>query len=79
EVLAQEIERCFSYVLGQYPDVNPVRLALAGGGAEMPGLADFLSARLALPTCALGGGGGVGFGAAAASAVGAALLDAEGP
>ncbi|MBW7905754.1 MAG: pilus assembly protein PilM [Phycisphaerae bacterium] len=79
EVLAQEIERCFSYVLGQYPDANPVRLALAGGGAQMPGLAEFLSARLGLPASVVAGVGGVDFGAEAASAVGGALLDVEGP
>jgi Tfp pilus assembly PilM family ATPase len=79
EVLASEIERCFSYVLRHYPDITPARLVLAGGGAAMAGIPAYLSKRLSIPALVLGGGGGgpFGFHPDTSAAVGAAMMNVE--
>lgn len=44
--LVHQINRCFSYVLQNFSDVNATRLLLAGGGANLSGLADYLQVQL---------------------------------
>lgn len=77
--LCHEIGRCFSYVSQNYVDVAVDRLVLAGGGAQMRGLSDYLTRRLELPVApiraALGGAKTVTPDAAAA--LGGALQDLE--
>lgn len=49
ERLAQELKRTLSYISHQFPDQVPRRVTLFGGGALLPGLAEYLSASLGLP------------------------------
>ncbi len=51
--LAQEVGRCFSYVLQSFPEHNAKRLLLAGGGAELGGLSKVLEAELDIPVAPL--------------------------
>jgi Tfp pilus assembly PilM family ATPase len=51
--LVREINRCFSYVLQNYTDLNISRLVMAGGGAGLHGLAAFLNLQLGLPVVPL--------------------------
>jgi Tfp pilus assembly PilM family ATPase len=44
--LVEQINRCFAYVLRNFSDVNATRLLLAGGGANLRGLADYLEVQL---------------------------------
>jgi len=44
--LVHQINRCFNYVLQNFSDVNATRLLLAGGGANLRGLADYLQVQL---------------------------------
>jgi Tfp pilus assembly protein PilN len=44
--LIHQINRCFNYVLQNFSDLNATRLLLAGGGANLRGLADYLQAQL---------------------------------
>lgn len=78
EALAQEVERCFSYVLNHYAALTPARLVLTGGAAVTPGLADYLSQRLSVAVMTLGNGETGDFPTDAAAAIGGALLDLEG-
>ncbi len=51
--LAQEVGRCFSYVMQSFPDHGVTRLLLAGGGADLQGLPAVLEAELDLPVARL--------------------------
>ena len=51
--LVGEINKCFAYVLKSFPDLKSGRLLLAGGGANLGGLTDFLAAQLGLPVTRL--------------------------
>ena len=44
-----DVERAFSFVMEQYPRRQVGSLVLVGGGARMPGLADWLSHELGVP------------------------------
>jgi hypothetical protein len=44
--LTSQINRCFSYVLQNFSDVSASRLLLAGGGANLRGLAEYLELQL---------------------------------
>jgi len=46
EDLTREINLCFSYVIQNFADVNVSRLMLAGGGANLPGFAEYLALQL---------------------------------
>ncbi len=46
--LIQQINRCFAYVLQNFSDVTASRLLLAGGGANLHGLAEYLERQLAV-------------------------------
>lgn len=77
EKLTREIGTCFTYVLNSLPDANASRLLLAGGGARLRGLAEWLELQLGIQVSVLGG---IDHDPAApefAAAFGAALLDAE--
>ena len=87
--LAQDVGRCFSYVMQSYPDHSAKRLLLAGGGADLGGLPALLEAELGLAVTPLANGGGdnappwehilrdVRLGPRAAAAFGSAILDME--
>jgi Tfp pilus assembly PilM family ATPase len=91
--LVRDVNRCFSYILQNFTDLNVSRLFLAGGGAYLRGLASFLDLQLGVPVFPLtasadrenaeGAGGAasklsaVEFGPTAAAAVGGAILDLE--
>jgi hypothetical protein len=86
--LAQEVGRCFSYVMHGFPEASVKRLFLAGGGAALAGLAGTLESELGIPvgslsTDAVGPGGwehplpNLTLRPRAAAALGAALLDLE--
>ncbi len=47
--LAQEVTRCFSYMLHSYPEQSLQRLLLAGGAAQLRGLPELLRAELDIP------------------------------
>jgi len=51
--LVHEINKCFAYVMQNFPDVNPNRLLLAGGGAKLCGLAPWLQLQLGLSAAPL--------------------------
>lgn len=86
QALIRSINLCFSYVLENYPKSSASRLMLAGGGAQLPGLLDYLREFLDLPVdliaeespnegaCGLVGPGQIEL----AGVVGAALIDLEG-
>lgn len=87
-MLAQEITRCFTYMMQSFPDHTVRRLWIAGGGAALPGLTTALEAELDLPVLLLATparGASVEAGPAdaltltpfTAAAVGGALLDLE--
>lgn len=46
--LVSEINKCFAYVMQNFPDVNATRLLLAGGGANLGGLTQYLETELGL-------------------------------
>ncbi len=48
DTLVQDVNRCFSYVLQNFTDLNVSRLFLAGGGAHLRGFASFLDMQLGL-------------------------------
>lgn len=87
-MLAQEITRCFTYMMQSFPDHTVRRLWVAGGGAALPGLATVLEAELDLPVLLLatpdrrdaaesGPADVLTFTPFTAAALGAALLDLE--
>lgn len=47
--LIRSINLCFAYVLENYPDRSAGKLVLAGGGAQLPGLIEYLQEFLDLP------------------------------
>ena len=49
ERLATEVKRTLSYISHQFPSQLPRRVDLYGGGALLPGLADYLTTSLGLP------------------------------
>lgn len=49
QLLAQEIGRCFAYVLNSFPEHSIKGLMLAGGGVRMPGLPECLRRELDIP------------------------------
>lgn len=51
--LVEEINKCFSYVLKSFPDLRTGRLFLAGGGANLKGLPEFLEIHVGLPVALL--------------------------
>jgi type IV pilus assembly protein PilM len=51
--LLHEIKKCFAYVLHNFPNVSADRLLLAGGGANLPGLAPYLEQQLGLSSAPL--------------------------
>lgn len=87
--LAQEVARCFSYVMHGFPETSVKRLLLAGGGARLAGLPAVLEAELDIPVSALAANdrsgssapenpiGGIRVTPQAATALGGALLDLE--
>jgi hypothetical protein len=90
QTLAQEIGRCFSYVMQSFPDAGVKRLLLAGGGANFGGLAAVLEAQLGIPVASLAGSSAEPGTPAqplasmhcepgAAASLGGALLDLEAP
>ena len=82
ERLVREINVCLSYALQYYADTNVTRIELAGGGARMRGLREYLESIIGVPVgIALGGAAGARLradaGPEAAAAIGAALLELE--
>jgi Tfp pilus assembly PilM family ATPase len=85
--LAQEVGRCFSYVMHGFPETSVKRMFLAGGGAGLSGLPALLEAELGIPVSPLqtsgtelGGTSGAQSGRhqpQAAAVLGAAMLDLE--
>ena len=51
--LVHEINRCLSYVMQNFDDANATRIFLAGGGANLPGLAEYLGLQLDMPVLPL--------------------------
>lgn len=51
--LIHEINRCLAYVLQNFNDANVARLFLAGGGANLPGLAEYLALQFDMPVLPL--------------------------
>jgi Tfp pilus assembly PilM family ATPase len=51
--LIREVNLCFAYVMQNFPDVNVSRLLLAGGGANLTGLAQYLELHLGVPVALL--------------------------
>lgn len=49
QTLAQEITRCFAYMLQSCPELSVKRLILAGGGARLRGLPGILEAAVGIP------------------------------
>ncbi|MBL8877851.1 MAG: pilus assembly protein PilM [Phycisphaerales bacterium] len=88
EALVQEIVDCFSYVFRSNHDMHSGRLWLAGGGAKLPGLCDYLEVTCGMSVRPLARSAVSGenakidtrceFDAESAACFGAALLDAEG-
>lgn len=54
--LVRQINQCFSYVLQNFSDVGIGRLLLAGGGANLSGLAEYLELQLDVPVIRLASG-----------------------
>jgi type IV pilus assembly protein PilM len=87
--LTREINLCFAYVVQNFRDANASRLLLAGGGAKLGGLAEYLEIQLGLPVMALSSDSpadprpwerplaGLKLEPEAAVALGGAILDAE--
>jgi type IV pilus assembly protein PilM len=50
DALIKEINVAFSYASHQYPEAPLSRLMLLGGGAEVPGVGDYLGAVLGMPS-----------------------------
>lgn len=85
--LVQEVGRCFSYLMQNFPEHTVRGLLLAGGGADLAGLSSRLSAELDIPVQVLCNRGsasawehpldGVNLAPQSAAAVGGALLDLE--
>lgn len=86
--LLRELNVCLSYVLQYYPRATPTRLLLAGGGAELRGLDEYVETVAGLRTTVLRGsacerpGRGVGgvyadLAPGNAAAIGAGLLELE--
>lgn len=82
-LLIRDVERCLAYALQSFPESIATRVVLAGGGANLRGLAHYLEATLSLPCTVLRcdaaecGPGGVPFEPDSAATVGGALLDLE--
>jgi Tfp pilus assembly PilM family ATPase len=82
-LLIRDLERCLAYALQSFPESSVTRVVLAGGGANLSGLASFIETVLSLPcsvlSCEAGGcgAGGIPFEPESAAAVGGALLDLE--
>jgi Tfp pilus assembly PilM family ATPase len=47
--LVRDITLCLSYAQGSYPDSHACRIFLAGGGAQLGGLCDYIAAHVDLP------------------------------
>jgi len=89
EQLVSEIERCSDYVMKNFADLSVSRLVLAGGGALLGGLDEYLETILGVPVVRLASSalqnqqpsdrplGGVKFDTGTAAVTGAALLDLE--
>jgi type IV pilus assembly protein PilM len=91
DALVREIDLCCSYVMRSYGDLNVSRLVLAGGGANLRGLAEYLALHVGVPVARVAGLPGeagelgrAGPNAAAAmpqceaaAVIGGALLDLE--
>ena len=52
--LIRELNLCFSYVMQNFPDVSVSRLLLAGGGANLRGLAESIEQQLGVTVAPLG-------------------------
>ncbi len=77
EKLTREVGTCFTYVLNSLPDANASRLLLAGGGARLRGLAEWLELQLGIQVSVFGNSDCDSVGPEFAAAFGTALLDAE--
>lgn len=83
EALVQEVVDCFSYVFRSNNELHSGRLWLAGGGANLPGLCEYLEVTCGMSVGVLArddraaAGTNCGFDAENAVCAGAALLDAE--
>ena len=87
DALADEVGRCFSFVMQDFPEHTARTLFLAGGGAQLPGLGPSLESELGITIQALGGAvpnaskdasmSDASLPPHAAAAAGAALLDLE--
>lgn len=81
DALVREIDLCVSYVMRSYPDLNVRRLVLAGGGAALRGMDEYLSLHLGVPVthinAAISGSPAHRAGLAGAAAMGGAMLDLE--
>ena len=85
--LVHEVNRCFAYTLQNFADADASRLFLAGGGANLSGLAEYLGMQLGLSMSPLGGDGveeaepgplsGTKISPEEATVVGSALMDVE--
>lgn len=81
--LIRDVERCLAYALQSFPESSVTRVVLAGGGANLHGLANYVETVLSLPCAVLrsdateGGAGGIPFEPETAAAAGGALLDLE--
>lgn len=51
--LVHETNECFHYVMQSFSDVSVSRLLLAGGGANLPGLSEYLELQLGMPVAPL--------------------------
>ncbi len=50
DAVAQDLQASFAYAVHQYPDAAVTRLLLVGGGAAVPGLAEYLAAAVRIDT-----------------------------
>jgi Tfp pilus assembly PilM family ATPase len=85
--LVTEVQRCFAYMMQGFPDSNPRGLWVAGGGAQLVGLPEYLERELGIPVRRLWAHADeppwerpmadIPCGPRAAAALGGALLDLE--
>ena len=75
--LAREVGRCLTYVMAAYPESSVVRIGLAGGGAHIRGLAEYLELQFSTPVTPVASDGPPAVQPTTAGAVGGALLDLE--
>lgn len=80
--MVRDLERCFAYLLQSYGELEAGRIFVAGGGALVPGVCEFIELLTGMRTEPIARGderGDLAFDVTTAGAVGGALLEVDCP